>query len=681
MTQQKLPECVAILDAGAQYGKVIDRRVRELYVESHIVPFTTPIDEIKRKYGAIIISGGPDSVNNPNVSNYDPKIFNCGLPVLGICYGVQMIAKQFGGIVEQVDFREDGQFNVDVDENCLLFKGLERTQPVLLTHGDFVQTPPPSFKVIAKTESGTIAGIANEENRIYGVQFHPEVDLTDHGQVMLKNFLKNVCHFQCDFTIKSRLDECVEEIQREVGTEKTVLMLLSGGVDSTVCGALLAKALPADRLRFIHVDHGFMRKDESKQVITSLENMGVKVTLVDAVEQFAKANTLVYNQKCPEQKPRTTDSLEVAEDPEDKRRIIGDTFMHIVGDVTKKMGLEFEQVILGQGTLRPDLIESASHIASVSNKADAIKTHHNDTYLVRQLREQKRVVEPLKDFHKDEVRALGRELGLPEEIVSRHPFPGPGLVIRVLCTSTPFFSQGYAKTVSILCNLFKRPLPSECEPVADLKLSEPEKRLINQLERLPPLYPTLLPIKTVGVQGDCRSYSHVVALTTDLSGSIPQELWNIMFDLAKIIPKLCKNVNRVVFGWGPSVNFPVVHSVTPTHLNREAVTRLQNADAQATATMRKWDCLSKLAQMPVVLLPVDLDEVESPTSESPTAKHSIALRPFITHDFMTGLPAKPGKHLPIEMVEEMRANILSIEGVTRVYYDLTAKPPATTEWE
>ncbi|EYB83079.1 hypothetical protein Y032_0343g3057 [Ancylostoma ceylanicum] len=569
-------ERVAVLDFGAQYGKVIDRRVREANLLSEMFPLKAKAKDIlsKGKFKAIIISGGPNSVYAKGAPQLDEEIFTCGLPVLGICYGFQLLNKGHGGGVAKEQVREDGQCSVRLDTSCELFHGLNESEQVLLTHGDSVTeaTVAPGFKVVA-TSGGHVAGIACAEKRLYGVQFHPEVDLTINGRKIFDNFLFRIAGCSGGYTLSNREQMCIDEIRQTVG-EKKALVLVSGGVDSSVCAALLNRALGPQRVTAIHIDNGFMRKDESDHVVKSLKAIDLPVH-----REYAG---LMFMVGTVSGKHGDSEPLDRTVDPEIKRQIIGNTFIRVKDRVMDELKLKKEDYFLAQGTLRPDLIESASELAS--GHADTIKTHHNDTALVRELRASGRVIEPLKDFHKDEVRELGRSLGLPDELVDRQPFPGPGLAIRIICAQKPHICSDFGTThqcLNVLTNLSRQPTTPFEEEYREKMLAAMSGWEISELlSQSFAIYSTLLPIKSVGVQGDSRSYSYVAALSSAQT-PIP---WQLLARYATVIPKLLHNINRVVYVFGDPVVYPVT-TITPTYLNAFTVKTLQEADHVATEAL------------------------------------------------------------------------------------------------
>ena len=605
--------------------------MRELSVECDLLPLSTPAAEL-RDYAALIVSGGPQSVYAANAPKYDKEIFELGVPVLGICYGLQLLNHALGGTVERKEQREDGAFNVTLEGSCALFAGLPENTEVLLTHGDSVDRVPEGFRVVAKSGE-LVAAIENAERKLYGVQFHPEVDLSVDGIQMIRNFLFGVTGLTGAYSAKCRQELAIEYIRSQVGPTKQVLCLVSGGVDSSVCAALLHRALGAERLHCLHIDHGFMRHEESATVVTALRALGVPLEALDASATFAAATTTIKETK--------TAALCETVAPEEKRKIIGDTFMVVTQKLCEDKGLKAEDVFLAQGTLRPDLIESASEL--VSSNAECIKTHHNDTQLVRQLRDEGRILEPLRDYHKDEVRELGMALGLPQHLVWRQPFPGPGLAIRVLCADEPYITADFDAT--------QASLNAVCKEASDL-----------------PITPLLLPVRTVGVQGDGRSYSYLAALTLPTP---PNDAWPALLALAKLIPGKVHQVNRIVFMMGePPAAAP--RTITPTRLTAEPLDQLRKADKVVNDVLAKHDLLRSLAQVPVTLFPVGFGL---------EGGRSVGVRAFITRDFMTGTPAQPGKDVPFAALDEIVAGVTAIPGIARVAFDISPKPPATTEWE
>jgi len=601
---------IAVVDFGGQYAHLIATKIRQLNVLAEIVDPQAPLDEF-RAYKGIILSGSPYYSSADEGSDYTKAIFELDVPILGFCFGHQEVAKAYGGQVAHTQ-REYGLADLNVIGTSRLLANLEPRERVWMSHGDTLTQLPDGFVELATstlTTGGEVhhfAAIGCDERKRYGFQFHPEVDDTTHGQTMLHNFVVDICGCQPNWTMKRFIDEVIDQVREDVG-DRRVLLLASGGVDSTVTAKLLAMAIGTDKLYLIHIDNGLMRKNESRQVVEELRALGLGASLhfVDATDDFLTA-------------------LDGEVEPERKRHIIGSTFIEVTNREASR--LDLEGFVLGQGTIYPDHIETGG-----SKHADVIKTHHNRVPIVEQMIREGRVVEPLKELYKAEVRATGRELGLREPSLERHPFPGPGLGIRALCTSGP--------------------APTEHDD-ADARLAE--------VLAGSGLTGRVLPIRSVGVKGDERAYEWPALLAG------PDPGHHELLDYAARIYKSVPGINRCVFDLNQRPITTV--EVAAATLTPERLDLLREVDAWVMDGIRRHGLLGTIWQCPTVFLPLVVDG---------RGREFVIVRPVLSERGMTASPAE----FPKTLRDELVTYVASLDDLSGVGLDLTTKPPGTIEWE
>ena len=500
-------EMIIVLDFGGQYNQLIARRVRECNVYAEVHPYTLSLDKIKEMNPkGIIFTGGPNSVYGEESPRYQKEIFDLGIPILGICYGSQLMAYMLGGTVETAPVSEYGRTEVDVDNSSAIFQGVKPQTICWMSHTDYISKAPEGFKIVAKTPVCPVAAMECPERKLYATQFHPEVMHTEEGQKMLSNFVYNVCGCSGDWKMDSFVENNVKALRERIGDGK-VLCALSGGVDSSVLAAMLAKAI-GKQLTCVFVDHGLLRKNEKEEVC--------------AVFGPGNANGFDINFICVDARERYFSKLAGVTEPERKRKIIGEEFIRVFEEQAKKIGkVDF----LAQGTIYPDVVESG-----LGGESTVIKSHHNVGGLPDTV-DFKELVEPLRNLFKDEVRQAGRELGLPEYLVSRQPFPGPGLGIRIIGEVTP-------EKVAIVQDADAIWREEIAKAGLDKEISQ--------------YYAALTNMHSVGVMGDERTYDYAVALravtTTDFMTAESYNMpWDVLGTVTSRIVNEVKHVNRVFY--------------------------------------------------------------------------------------------------------------------------------------
>ena len=600
---------IGVLDFGGQYAHLIATKLRNLQILAEILDPDDSIEKF-REYKGLILSGSPALSSFDEESSYNKDIFKEDIPILGLCFGHQEIAKHYGGKVEH-RAREYGKAILKVVANSPIFEGLSENEIVWMSHGDSVVELGRDFLEIGFSISGGVehrnCAIASEKYKRYGFQFHPEVDDTINGEKMLFNFASKICGVTPDWRMESYKDFLIKKIKDEVN-ERDVFLLASGGVDSTVCAALLIRALGPERVHLLHIDNGLLRKDESREVLRLFKEMGLNEHLHfrDASNDFIIALNGVI-------------------EPEKKRKIIGDTFLKIFEEEVSKFSLK--NPVLAQGTIYPDTIETKG-----TKRADLIKTHHNRVPQILEMIEEGRVIEPLKELYKSEVRKLGEELSLPHNLIYRHPFPGPGLGVRLLCHS------GIE---------------------SDVEKRNGAEKLINEMLKEKEVEAKVLPIKSVGVKADLRCYDYPVIL----SGYIE---WKEIELLCSSIYQTSKEINRCAV----LLSKNKIEKISPLNatITRKRLDLLREADFIVTKILRESGWYEKIWQCPTVFLPLSVNGKGS---------EFIVIRPVYSERGMTARPSLLDEQTRTLLVD----SISDLEDISGIALDVTTKPPGTIEWE
>jgi GMP synthase (glutamine-hydrolysing) len=603
-------DAIAVIDFGGQYAHLIATKVRRHGVLAEIrQPEDAP--DTFESYKGIIISGSPSLASHGEDSEYDKGIYDLDMPILGFCFGHQEIAQHYGGKVVHGG-RQWGRTALHLTGEHPLFQGLGPTETVWMSHYDSVVEVGPEFQELGwsvTTEDAPghrFAAIGSDTLQRYGLQFHPEVDDTTHGDEMIANFVLNICGCEPTWTMEAFMEEEIDKVREQVG-DRSVFMLASGGVDSTAAATLLARALGPERVDLLHVDNGLMRKDESAEVLEFFEGLGLgsHMHFVDASDRFL-------------------DALDGLIDPEEKRWAIGNAFIDVFRDQASHLGIE--EHLLGQGTIYPDTIETGG-----TKRADTIKTHHNRVPIIEEMIEQGHVVEPLAELYKVEVRELGERLGIPHDLVWRHPFPGPGLGVRCLC------GDGTADRSNF----------EEIEPA----VAEVAQRFGLQA--------MALPIRSVGVKADLRAYEHPVLI----SGGAP---WDRLIEAASTLTADVPGINRCI--WNLADDIPDTATPLAGTMTRDRLDLLREADHIVMEGLRRHGMYDEVWQCPTVLIPLDL---------AGSGGELVVIRPVYSKRAMTASPVQ----LPTELVEELCRDLLALPGVSGLALDITSKPPGTIEWE
>lgn len=621
-------EKIVVLDFGSQYAHLIAKRFRMLGFYSEIALPSAPLSDFENVRG-IVFSGGPSSVYDEKIPEFNQDILSLNIPILGLCYGHYIVNLGYNGKVEKAPVGEFGfaELKLNPQVTCPLFAGISPVQQVWMSHQDAVTVPGDGFETVGSTADCPYAALQNLDKKRFSLQFHCEVKDTPCGNTIFKNFAE-YCGMKQNWDQNTVLQLILESIKKDAA-DKNVLLFLSGGVDSTVAFALLNQALGQDRVLGLHIDNGFMRKNESSTIVARYREFGFHNFIVeDASNSFLKA---VYHET----------------DPQKKRKAVGENFIAVRNDVVSRMNLDENAWLLAQGTLYPDIIESGG-----SKNAHTIKTHHNRVEGIQTLIERGLIIEPLKDLYKDEVRLIGKKLGLSDDLIMRHPFPGPGLSINVLCSTgktTPADEQEMKAAETAVTTLVQQ--------------DDTFRSLISAGGTALP-EPGILPVKSVGVQGDFRTYRYPAVLT--FPGSL-KELpgWDTLEKCSSYITNTIKDVNRTVICLFRKPDTEL--TLQEGYCDRSRLDQTREADAVVLAELKRNDWYRIIFQHLTINLPY----------ASAPDHCSIVLRPVVSEDVMTARFA----HLDIQLLQRIVQQLCCFPFIDALYYDITNKPPATFGWE
>lgn len=620
---------IVVLDFGSQYAHLIAKRFRMMGYYSEIALPSAGLETFKNAKG-IVLSGGPSSIYDKNAPEFNSEILKLDIPILGLCYGHYVLQTGYNGKAQKALVGEFGFATLELNQNvkCPLFEEIASPQQVWMSHQDAVVKPGDGFETVGSTKDCEFAALQNLEKKRFSLQFHCEVKDTPCGNKILENFAK-FCGMEKNWDQDTVLNHIIDSIKNQAD-DKNVLLFLSGGVDSTVAFALLNKALGQKRVLGLHIDNGFMRKNESKKVEEAYKNHGFSNFIVeDASKTFLKA-------------------VENLTDPQKKRMAIGENFITVRNEVVAKQKFDENKWLLAQGTLYPDIIESGG-----TKNSNVIKTHHNRVDGIQKLIEKGLIIEPLKDLYKDEVRAIGKKLGLEDELVMRHPFPGPGLSINVLCSNGTMTDND------------KEEFKKAQEEISKIQLGMFCEKCSENLEKY------ILPVKSVGVQGDFRTYRFpsVISFAKTENGfyHLPKK-WEKLEAASSQITNSASFINRTIIRlWqNPSVKDEAL-KLQEGYCTKDRLDQTRDADDIVLTALHKSGCYNKIFQHLTINLPY----------ASSKERCSFVLRPLCSEDVMTARFAQLPQNLLMDIVQE----ISKLPYVDAIFFDLTNKPPATFGWE